>query len=113
MVIGIIPKSSSVETLLNNLKEADFDLEDVSVVMLDLKLRDTIARDRGPFKGVHAAQLVERLAKLGMSPQEAKTYGDALTQGGVFVAIKVAKESEQAAKEMLQDYTPQNLRVLP
>lgn len=113
MIIGIIPKSSSLQTLLNNLKEADFDLNDVSIIMLDLKLRDAVARDRGPFKGVHAPQLAERLSKSGMSPQEAKVYVDALAQGGVFVAIKVAKESEQAAKEMLEDYAPQNLRVLP
>ncbi len=113
MVISIIPKSSSIQTLLNNLKEADFSLDDVSVIMTDVKARDAVARDRGPFKGVTADNLASRLSKSGLSGSDAKTYADALAQGGAFVAIRVAKESEQAAKEMLQDYAPQNLRVLP
>ncbi len=112
MVIGIIPSTSSVETLLNNLSEADFDLKDVSVILKDQKLRNKIAQDAGPFKGATAATLAARLTKLGLSKQDAQAYVDAVNNGEAFVAIAPPPESQQAAQEMLNDYQPQLVKVL-
>ncbi len=112
MVIGIIPNISKAETLLNNLSEADFSLSDVSVIMRDRKQRDAIASDAGPFKGVSATNLPNRLVRQGMSKSDAKAYRDAVTKGGVFVAIAAAKDSESAAVDMLDDYNPRLVKVL-
>lgn len=111
MVIGIIPDAGSLPTLLNNLKEADFSLGDVSVIMADVKARNAAARDTGPFKGVTAAQLPKKLAGAGVSHQDAQPYADAVGKGKVFVAIRTAPGGEKAAAEMLADYAPELLRI--
>lgn len=112
MVIGIISKSSTAETLLNNLSEADFDLKDVSVVMKDTKTRDAIAKDAGPFKGVAVADLNKRLAQVGLSKQDVQTYSDAVTQGKILIAVACAKESESAAGEMLKDMSAEFIKAV-
>ncbi len=112
MIIAILPTTSSVETLLNNLSEADFSLKTVSVFMRDAKLRAKIAKDTGPFKGVTAATLANKLTQLGVSTADAQAYVDAVNKGGVFVAIAPPAASQQAALEMLNDYKPQLVKVL-
>ncbi len=112
MVIGIIPDAASIATLLNNLKEAEFSLKDVSVIMADVKARNAAAQDAGPFKGVTAAQLAQKLGGAGLSPQDAKTYADAVRKGKVFVAIRTAAGGDKAAAEMLDDYSPEMVRQM-
>ncbi len=110
MIIAVIPQTA-VETLLNNLKEADWSLADVSVVMADQKLRDAIADDAGPLKGATPANLLSKLTRAGLSPHDAQGYVDSVAQGKTVVAMNAPKESEQAAVEMFKDYTPQYLKV--
>ncbi len=112
MVIGIISKSSTAETLLNNLAEADFDLKDVSVVMKDMKTRNAIAKDAGPFKGLAVSDLNKRLAQVGLSKQDVQTFSDAVTQGKVLIAVACPKESESAAGEMLKDAFAEFIKVV-
>ncbi len=112
MVIGIVPDVSSVETLLNNLSEAGFDLKTVSVILKDPALRNKIAKDTGPFKGATAADLAARLVKAGVSSQDAQAIMDAVNKGGAFVAIAPPGASQQAAVEMLNDYKPQLVKVV-
>lgn len=112
MVIGVIPNPSSMQTLLNNLKEADFSLRDVSVIMSDPKARNAIAKDAGPLKGVVPAQLRTKLVQAGVSQADAKAYGDALAEGKVVVAIRTAQGAEQPAIQMLQDYAPENVKIV-
>jgi hypothetical protein len=107
MIIGILPNTSSTETLLNNLSEADFDLGDVSVVLRDLKLREAIAQDAGPLKGVTPATLGGRLLQAGLSEAGVKPYCDAVAEGKVLVAIQPPPGAEKAAAEMLQDASAQ------
>ena len=111
LVIGIISKSSTAETLLNNLSEADFDLKDVSVMMRDQKARDAIAEDAGPFKGLALVDLVNRLVQVGLSKPDAQKYADAVAQGKVLIAIATPRESESAASEMLQDASAELIKV--
>ncbi len=107
MIVGILPNASTAEILLNNLSEADFDLSDVSVIMQDLKLRDSIAQDGGPLQGVDLSNLSARLVQAGLSAQDANLYRDALAQGKVLVALAAPSGSEQAAKEMFHDHSAQ------
>ncbi len=105
MIVGIIPDSSSVETLLNNLSEADFDLSAMSVIMADVKTRNALAHDTGPLKGARVTTLAARLAGTGLSPEAAAHCRDAVAAGKVLVAMKVPPESVAAAREMLADYS--------
>lgn len=112
MVIGILPKSSSIETLLNNLKEADFDLKNVSVIMADQKARNAVAKDAGPFKGIGPDKLPARLAQAGLSARDAAAIVAAVTKGQVLVAIATPRGTEKAAGEMLRDYDPVLVKVV-
>lgn len=111
MVIGILPNSSSIETLLNNLKEADFDLKNVSVIMADPKARNAVAKDAGPFKGISPDKLPARLAQAGLSAQDAAAIVNAVTKGQVLVAIATTPDTEKAAGDMLKDYNPVLVKV--
>ena len=91
MIIGIVSKSSTAETLLNNLLEADFDLKDVSVIMKDVKTRDAIAQDAGLLKGLVIADLDKRLAQVGLSKRDIKNYSGAVTQGKVLIVVECPK----------------------
>jgi len=112
MILALIPKPSSVETLLNNLQEADFDLASVSVILRDQQLRNQIAQDAGPLKGVVPSGLVKKLIALGLSKPDAQAYADGVTKGQALVAMTSPQESQAAAIEMFKDYDPQLLKVL-
>ncbi len=108
MVIGIVPDSSTAESLLNNLAEADF--KSVSVIMQDVAQRNAIAKDAGPLKGVTAATLAAALGRAGLSNADAQAYVQAVAQGKVLVAVRTPPGSQNAAQEMLQDVSAQMVR---
>lgn len=107
MLVGILPDISSAEILLNNLSEADFDLNTVSVIMQDVKMRDRIAKDTGPLKGVQPTMIMDRLVKAGLTQTEAKLCSDALAQSKVLVAMSVSADLLASAKEMFMDQSAQ------
>ncbi len=113
MIIATFPKSSYVETLLNNLSEADFNLADVSVIMRDQKLRNTIAQDVGPLKGTTFADLPGKLAQVGLSKPDAQSFTDAVAKGQALVVMNAPKGSEQAAAEMMKDQSATLVKVVP
>ncbi len=113
MILAVLATTSNVETLLNNLSEADFDPNSVSVIMQDSNLRDKIASDAGPFKGVTAATLPASLAHAGLTKQAAQPVLAALKKGQAFVAMNPPAESVQAALDMFKDYAPPFLKVIP
>jgi hypothetical protein len=106
MIFGILPNGSSAETCLNNLSEIGFKLADVSLVMQDLKVRDAIAKDTGPLKGIGVANLPAKLAQMGLLSQDVKACVDAVTQGKALIVMKTPKGSEKAALDALNDYSP-------
>ena len=112
MVIGIIADSSTAEGFLNNLSEADFKLKNVSVIMSDPKLRDAIAKDTGPFRGITVSTLPTKLAKIGIAAPDAQPYVDAVTNGKVLIAVQAPKGSQQAAAEMFQDVKAELVRTV-
>ncbi len=107
MLIGLLPDPSKTEVLLNNLSEADFDLEDVSVFMKDRKQRDAIARDTGPWKGIPLEDINHKLIEAGLSAEQAAQYSGEVRQGKVLVVMQVPPESLSAAREMFQDHGAQ------
>ena len=110
MILAILKNTSSVETLLNNLSEADFDLADVSVVMSDEKKANTLGQNKGPLNGIKPEGVEGALIKLGVSKKEAKTCQDAVTNGSILVVMKVADEYSQAAEEMFTDHSAQLIK---
>lgn len=112
MIIGIIPDASTAEILLNNLSEADFNLEDVSLIMRDKKLHDKITKDAGPLKGAHYDQISARLEKAGLSAPEAQAYQNAVAQGKVLVAMNTTPDTTDAAKEMFADQSGESIQEL-
>ncbi len=112
MIVGIIPDASSAEILLNNLYEADFNLADVSLIMRDQSLRDKIAKDAGPLKGVRYDQISARLVQAGLSAQEAAAYQNAVAQGKVLAALNITPDLIEAAKEMFTDQSGESIKEI-
>ncbi len=112
MIIGIIPDASTAEILLNNLSEADFNLKDVSLVMQDQKLRDKIAKDTGPLKGVRSDQVYATLVRAGLSGPDAQVYQDAVALGKVLAAMKTTPATVAAAKEMFADQSGELIKEI-
>ncbi len=105
MILAILPDTSSIESLLNNLSEADFNLKDVSVVMQDADLRKKFAKDAGPLKGVQAARVADALQGAGIPQEMAKECHEAVAGGKVLVAMNVDPKYAQAARQMFTDHS--------
>jgi len=109
MILAILADASKAETLLNNLSEAEFDLNDVSVIMHDIDLRNKIAKDAGPLQGMKPEKLSDALRKAGISQDHAQHCSDAVTHSKVVVAMKTDPKYESAAREMFQDMSAEIL----
>lgn len=110
MIWAILPDASSTEILLNNLSEADFDLNEISVVMRDSSQRDKIAKDLGPLKGVGLKKLENELINLGMSKEGTGICQEAISRGKVLVVMNVVYEYLPAAVEMFKDHSAQMIK---
>ncbi len=111
MILAILPDPTKAESLLNNLSEADFDLNDVSVIMKDTSLRSKIAPDAGPMRGVMAPQLSSALRSAGLSHDQVQRCEDAVAHGKAVVAMKVDPKYAAAARQMFEDISAEILRV--
>lgn len=109
MILAILHDTSKTESLLNNLSEADFDLDDISVVMQDAAVRDKIAKDAGPLKGMKPAEISSALKKAGRSKGSVQKASDAIQQGKVLVVMDVDPKYEQAARESFADMSAEFL----
>ncbi len=110
MILAILPDTSKTESLLNNLSEADFNLDDVSVMMQDIALRDRIAQDTGPLKGVLPTKLAPAWKKAGASKDVAQKCSDAISQGKILVAMNVDPKYQPAALQMFKDMSAEILQ---
>lgn len=111
MVIGILPSTSQAQTLLNNLYEADFDPKYISVAMIDEKSVQDLGEVKGPLTGAFES-VVGNLNKLGLSSEDIKNYQTIVSSGGVFIAVSQSTSTDEAAKEMLQDMSAQNIQII-
>ncbi|HTP07981.1 MAG TPA: hypothetical protein VMP08_07005 [Anaerolineae bacterium] len=110
MIIALLPDAATTEMLLNNLAEAEFDLQTVSVVMREAKHRAAIAEDVGPLKGIAADRLAEHLTRAGLTAQQAAEYAAAVQHGQVFIAIDVPESLSAVAREMLGDHDAKHIQ---
>lgn len=110
MIWAILPDTSSTETLLNNLSEADFDLNEISVMMQDMSQRNTIFKDLGPLQGVELNKIEKALIKLGLSKEGAGSCKEAIIGGKVLVVMNVVEKFHPAAIEMFQDHSAQLIK---
>lgn len=112
IVLGILQDSSSAETALDNLSEADFNEKGISIVMDDEKKSRTIADNSGPLKGVNAKNIKGKLMSMGVSENQSTVYQSSLQQGKVVIAIEADEDSVNVAEEMLKDYNTQQIVVV-
>jgi propanediol dehydratase small subunit len=110
MIVAILPDASRTEILLNNLSEAEFDLDDVSVIMEDVKQRTAIAKDTGPLKRVGLPKIPQALRKAGVSSESAERCYQSVLNGKVLVVMNVAEPYRGAAEEMFQDHSAQLIK---
>ena len=112
MILGILPDVFSAEILLNNLSEAGFNLGDVSLIMRNQKLRDRVAKDTGPLKGVRYNQISKVLVQAGLRAPEAQAYQDALAQGKVLAAMDAAPDLVKTVREMFSDQSGEAIKEI-
>jgi hypothetical protein len=110
MILAFFDDPLSVETLLNNLSEADFNLDDVSVVTSDGETANAFAQNAGPLNGVKPERVHEALIEMGISEEGAKSCQDAVSNRSVLLAMNVAEEYRQAAEEIFQDHLAQLIK---
>jgi len=103
MVIGLLRNPSDASACLDNLYEAEFRPEDISLVMKTSEAVEEIADVSGPLNKLPVDELPARLAGLGLAPAAAALYRLGVEKGGVFIAITSA-DGEEAAEEMLHDH---------
>ncbi len=107
MLLAVLDNLSKAESLLNNLSEADFNLEDISIVFADRKQRDAVAKDVGPLKNTLPERLLEELIKLGVSRENAELCNNAMLKGKVVAAMNISPELNDAAEAMFRDQSAQ------
>ncbi len=109
MIIGIFPDALTVETVLNNLAEAEYDLSSVSVFMADLEVRARLAPTAGPLAGATVPTLVQRLTELGVSPAQARHAHTAVVEGKVLVVMVSPAAGTAAAQEIVSGLALESL----
>ncbi|HEX2698298.1 MAG TPA: hypothetical protein VHM28_11370 [Anaerolineales bacterium] len=110
MILGILPDAAHTEILLDNLSEADFDLSDVSVILQDEEVRNSLASDPGPLGSVEPDQVSAALVHLGVSKENADTCQRAVNEGKVLVTMNVDEKYRAAAEEMFKDHSAQLIK---
>ncbi len=110
MIVAILPDPSSVEILLNNLSEADFEIDKISVIMQDLVQRDRVAHDAGLLKGTTAETIVNALVKIGIGKKNAEACQGELKKGKAVVVMDVPAEYQNSAEEMFKDHSAQLIK---
>jgi len=111
MVLGAIANSSEAETLLNNLSEADFKPNQISVTMQEEKSVKQITDVSGPLTGDFRL-VINKLKRLGISPADIKSYEGIVNSGGVVVTISAGPSTDESAQEMLEDVNASNIQIL-
>ena len=112
MVLGLFQNVIDAEIALNNLSEADFNSQDISVIMEDIQAVKRIADVSGALTGTLDQNETQRLQKLGFTQGEVDNFQASLKVGGVIISIKAGPDSDKAAQEILADQKAQNIKVI-
>jgi len=111
MVIGLFQSAADAALCLDNLAEADFGPQTVSLVMKTRQEVEAIADVSGPWSDLSVDKLPAKLVGFGLSPEDVAEYEQGVLAGGVFIAIS-AGEAEDAAAEMLRDARARAIRQI-
>ena len=113
LVIGLFPSAASAAQCLDNLAEADFSANDISLVMKTKSAVEEISDARGRLTGLQIADLARKLTELGRSAIDVQSYVQGVRDGGVFIAIDTSDDDvAAAAEEMLQDGNARHIREI-
>ncbi len=111
-VIGLFARDMDADIALNNLTEADFAAETISVLTADPTRTSALTDVPGPLAAVPLDQLPATLTALGLAAGEADAYGARVAAGAVFLAIAAPAGAEAAATAMLTDQHAAAVRIL-
>lgn len=111
-VTGLFATASDAEMALDNLDEAGFGADSVSVVARDPHVVATLTDAPGPLGRIAPEELVVRLGQAGMEQEVRAAYADALAQGAVCLVVFAPAGSEKSAAEILADQNANRVQVL-
>ncbi len=107
MIIALFDNTTTVDTLLNNLSEAEFNLEDVSVITRDAAQSEALLPGQTLLRGALPESLAKTLIKQGLSEEAANQCQEAVTNGRILVIMNAPEEYRPAAEEIFQDHSAQ------
>jgi hypothetical protein len=111
LVIGLFPSPTEAALCLDNLAEADFGPNVISLVMSHRADVAKLADSAGPLNAISVEDLPAALGRLGLSPKDAQSYRDGVLAGQVFIAV-TAGGAASTVEEMLRDAGAVQVRVL-
>lgn len=111
VVTGIVDENS-VNEIIDNLVEADFDERDISLIMQDEKKARLIIDDNGPLKGTSLKDLEKNLQGLGMDKQTTVDYIHEVGNNKSIIAVKVEADLAKDVKETLKDFEAEFVQVI-
>ena len=102
MVSGLFSDQGSAEVVLNNLYEASYSLENVSVVAQDPNLSVDLNEFDGPL-GRQLNQSVENsLENAGLSLEDIEYYKEEVDKGSILIVLNTGVETDHNAVEIFQ-----------
>jgi len=112
IIFGILPNTESLESLLNNFEEVDFDTHDISVVMKNNREARIYIDDYGPLMGADIKNLNNLLIQHGISSDDAIDYLESIEKHAVLLAISIDPVAQDVAVDMLKDYDVQDIIIV-
>lgn len=111
-VIGLFAAVDDAEGALDNLDEADFGGDSVSVVAADPHVAVALSDAPGPLGRIGPPELLARLLDLGLAPAQHQAYTDGLQAGAICLVLFAPPGSEQSAAEILTDQKASHVQIL-
>jgi hypothetical protein len=111
MILALYKDTSSLETLINNLAEQEFDERCISIITRDEALPDRILKTPGPLSGNLTASTSKKLLAYGMSKQDLTKISKSLQKGSVIVLLDVSSDLSSVAEASLKDYNPVSIKA--
>lgn len=104
IILGIIPSLNNAESLINNLVEADYSEDNISLVSQDTETARKIIDDSGPLEGSDMDNISQYLSGFGLPQDEIDVYRQALASGKSLISLSCPPPSAGAAVEIFNDY---------
>ncbi|GEM_PF-1844399 len=112
IVIGLLPNDGDADIALNNLAEADFSPQQISVLTTDPLRTAALTDTPGDWGRQTPDAALERMRVLGVTDADRETYRSGLAAGGVLIVIRTTSDTANAAQALLSDQQASLVRVL-